>query len=82
MPATDQSGKSDPQKRISRHGNELTRKLLVNCAHYMLALFGEDSDLRRHGEKVAGRGGKNAKKRALVAGGGEEALGAAAPSVG
>ena len=33
VPATDQSGKSDPQRRISKHGNELTRKLLVNCAH-------------------------------------------------
>jgi transposase len=67
VPATDQSGKSDPQKRISKHGNELTRKLLVNCAHYVLGPFGEDSDLRRHGEKIAGRGGKNAKKRAVVA---------------
>jgi transposase len=67
VPATDQSGKSDPQKRISKHGNELTRKLLVNCAHYILGPFGEDSDLRRHGEKIAERGGKNAKKRAVVA---------------
>jgi transposase len=67
VPTTDQSGKSDPQRRISKHGNELTRKLLVNCAHYVLGPFGEDSDLRRHGEKIAGRGGKNAKKRAVVA---------------
>ena len=67
VPATDQSGKSDPQRRISKHGNELTRKLLVNCAHYVLGPFGEDSDLRRHGEKIAERGGKNAKKRAVVA---------------
>jgi len=67
VPATDQSGKSDPQRRISKHGNELTRKLLVNCAHYVLGPFGEDSDLRRHGEKIARRGGKNAKKRAVVA---------------
>ncbi|MCA1727943.1 MAG: IS110 family transposase [Actinobacteria bacterium] len=67
VPATDQSGKSNPQKRISKHGNVLTRKLLVNCAHYVLGPFGEDSDLRRHGEKIAGRGGKNAKKRAAVA---------------
>ena len=33
----------------------------------MLDPFGEDSDLRRHGEKIAGRGAKNAKKRAVVA---------------
>jgi transposase len=67
VPATDQSGQSDPQRRISKHGNELTRKLLVNCAHYVLGPFGEDSDLRRHGEKIAQRGGKNAKRRAVVA---------------
>ena len=67
VPATNQSGKSDPQKRISKQGNELTRKLLVNCAHYVLGPFGEDSDLRRHGEKIAARGGRNAKKRAVVA---------------
>lgn len=64
---TDQSGGSDPQECISKQGNGLTRKLLVNCAHYILGPFGEDSDLRRHGEKIAARGGKNAKKRAVVA---------------
>ncbi len=67
MPGTNQSGKSDPQRRISKQGNELTRKLLVNCAHYVLGPFGEDSDLRRHGEKIAQRGRKNAKRRAVVA---------------
>src|SRR5215203_6595490 len=67
VPATDQSGGSDPEKRISKHGNKMMRKLLVGSAHYILGPFGEDSDLRRHGEKIAGRGGKNAKKRAVVA---------------
>jgi transposase len=43
------------------------RRLLVGCAHYILGSFGEDSDLRRHGEKIAQRGGKNARKRAVVA---------------
>ena len=45
----------------------MLRKLLVSCAHYILGPFGSDSDLRRHGEKIASRGGKNAKKRAVVA---------------
>jgi transposase len=45
----------------------MMRKLLVGSAHYILGPFGEDSDLRRHGERIAGRGGKNAKKRAVVA---------------
>ena len=45
----------------------MLRKLLVGSAHYVLGPFGSDSDLRRHGEKIASRGGKNAKKRAAVA---------------
>jgi transposase len=67
VPGKDQSGESDPQKRISKEGDEMLRKLLVSCAHYILGPFGSDSDLRRHGEKIASRGGKNAKKRAAVA---------------
>jgi transposase len=67
VPATARSGDRDPQKRISKEGDEMLRKLLVSCAHYVLGPFGSDSDLRRHGEKIASRGGKNAKKRAVVA---------------
>jgi transposase len=67
VPATDHSGDRDPQKRISKEGDEMLRKLLVGSAHYILGPFGSDSDLRRHGEKIASRGGKNAKKRAAVA---------------
>ncbi len=67
VPARDQSGDRDPQRRISKEGDEMLRKLLVSGAHYILGPFGSDSDLRRHGEKIAARGGKNAKKRAVVA---------------
>jgi transposase len=67
VPAKDQSGDRDPQKRISKEGDEMLRKLLVSSAHYVLGPFGSDSDLRRHGQKIAARGGKNAKKRAAVA---------------
>jgi transposase len=67
VPATDRSGDRDPQKRISKEGDEMLRRLLVSGAHYILGPFGSDSDLRRHGEKIASRGGKNAKKRAVVA---------------
>src|ERR687897_325779 len=52
---------------ISKEGDEMLRKLLVGSAHYILGPFGSDADLRRHGEKIASRGGKNAKKRAAVA---------------
>jgi transposase len=34
---------------------------------HILGPFGEDSDLRRWGLKLAERGGKNAKKRTVVA---------------
>ena len=67
VPARDQSGDRDPQKSISKEGDEMLRKLLVGSAHYVLGPFGSDSDLRRHGEKIASRGGKNSKKRAAVA---------------
>jgi transposase len=67
VPASDQSGESDPQRHISKEGDEMLRKLLVGSAHNILGPFGSNSDLRRHGEKIAARGGKNSKKRAVVA---------------
>ena len=67
VPARDQSGDRDPQRRISKEGDEMLRRLLVSSAHYITGPFGQDSDLRRHGEKIASRGGKNSKKRAVVA---------------
>jgi transposase len=67
VPARDQSGDRDPQKRISKEGDEMLRRLLVGSAHYILGPFGSDSDLRRHGEMIASRGSKNSKKRAVVA---------------
>jgi transposase len=67
VPAKDQSGDRDPQRRISKEGDEMLRRLLVSCAHYVLGPFGSDSDLRRHGQKIASRGAKNSKKRAVVA---------------
>ncbi len=66
VPGRDQSGDSDPQRRISKRGDRMLRRLLVGSAQYLLGPFGEDSDLRRHGEKLAARGGKSAKKRGAV----------------
>ena len=67
IPKRDQSGDVDKQLGITKAGNAYLRTLLVNCAQYMLGPFGEDCDLRRFGEKLAARGGKNAKKRAVIA---------------
>jgi transposase len=67
QPGRRNSGESAPQLHISKEGDEYLRTLLVQGAHYILGPFGEDSDLRRWGQKLAARGGKNAKKRAVVA---------------
>jgi len=67
VPSRDQSGDRDPQRRISKEGDEMLRRLLVSGTHYVLGPFGSDSDLRRHGQKIASRGAKNSKKRAVVA---------------
>jgi transposase len=67
VPGTRQSGDSDPQMHISKEGDPFLRQLLVQAAHYILGPFGPDCDLRRHGLKLAARGGKAAKKRAAVA---------------
>jgi transposase len=66
-PALDESGEQSPQLRISKEGDSMLRRLLVGSAQYLLGPHGQDSDLRRWGMKLAGRGGKNAKKRAVVA---------------
>jgi transposase len=67
VPASRSSGKSSPQLSITKQGDRLLRRLLVQAAHYILGPFGQDSDLRRFGLELCQRGGKNGKKRAVVA---------------
>lgn len=66
-PGRRNSGQSEPQMHISKEGDRYLRTLMVQGAHYILGPFGGDSDLRRWGLKLAERGGKNAKKRAIIA---------------
>jgi transposase len=66
-PKQKDSGESQPQLGITKAGDEFLRKTLVNCAHYILGPHGPDSDLRQHGERICAQGGKNAKKRAVIA---------------
>jgi transposase len=66
-PGRRNSGNSQPQLHISKEGDRYLRTLLVQGAHYILGPFGQDSDLRRWGLRLAERGGGNARKRALVA---------------
>jgi len=67
VPKQEDSGDSQPQLGISKAGDQMVRKLLVGSAQYILGPFGPDTDLRRFGMKLCERGGKNAKKRAVVA---------------
>jgi transposase len=66
-PKRDQSGNTDKPLSISKAGNTYLRRLLVNCAQYILGPFGPDCDLRRYGMRIASRGGKVAKRKAVVA---------------
>lgn len=66
-PKRDQSGQIDKQLGITKAGDTYLRTLLVGCAQYILGVFGPDCDLRRFGLKLAARGGKNGKRRAVVA---------------
>ncbi len=66
-PKRSESGESQPQLRITKEGDVYLRTLLVQGAHHILGWRGPDTDLRRWGLKLAARGGKNQKKRAIVA---------------
>jgi transposase len=59
-----QSGKRDPQLGITKTGDEMLRKLLVNCAHHILGYRGADSDLRRWGLGLVEAGQRAGKKGA------------------
>ena len=66
-PRQHSSGDYQPQLGITKSGDPALRRHLVQAAHYILGHHGPDSDLRRFGERMQERGGKNAKKRAVVA---------------
>jgi len=65
-PKTRESGDSSPQLRITKAGDTRLRRLLVLCAHYLLSR-GKDCRLKRWGLELCRRGGRNAKKRAVIA---------------
>jgi transposase len=67
QPGRRNSGQSQPQMHISKEGDPYLRTLLVQGAQHILGPFGVDCDLRRWGLKLAERGGKSGKKRAIVA---------------
>ncbi len=66
-PRQSESGNSAPQLRITKAGSGHLRRLLVQSAHYTLSSLARDSRLRRWGLELASRGGKNGRKRAIIA---------------
>jgi len=67
VPGARSSGQRDAQLRITKQGNPMLRRLLVQCAHHLLARSGCDGQLRRFGLRLAATGGARGKKRAVVA---------------
>jgi transposase len=67
VPKSDQSGGSNPELSISKEGDVYLRQLLVQGAQYILSARGPDTDLKRWGLKIAKKGKKKAKRRAVVA---------------
>jgi len=66
-PRRSDSGQSQPQLRITKEGDPYLRTMLVQGAHYIISRRGPDTDLKRWGLHLAERGGKRAKKKAVVA---------------
>jgi transposase len=66
-PRQQQSGSQNPQLGISKAGDSYLRRLLVQCAHSVMRRHAPDTALRVWGLRLCERGGKNAKKRAIVA---------------
>jgi Transposase IS116/IS110/IS902 family len=81
QPGRRNSGRSEPQLPISKEGDPYLRTLLVQGAQHILGPFGIDCDLRRWGLRLAERGGKSGKKRAIRCDR-KKARGAAASPVG
>lgn len=67
VPAISQSGDRDPELHITKRGDQDVRRLLVSCAQYILGPHGPDTDLQRFGRRLQAKGGKAAKRRAVVA---------------
>ena len=66
-PKRRESGTRSPELSITKSGDRLLRRLLVQCAQYILGRHGEDSALKRWGLRLAARSGKAAKRKAVVA---------------
>lgn len=67
VPKQDQSGDTDKQLGITKQGNKLGRRLLIQASHYIMGPFGKDCKLRSFGLRIQSRGGNSAKMKSFVA---------------
>lgn len=67
IPKRDQSGNVDKELSITKAGDKMLRRLLVQCAQYHLGPHAPESAIRDWGMKYMASGGKRAKKKAIVA---------------
>ncbi len=79
--ATDQSGKSDPQKRISKHGNELTMKEAAGQLRPLRARSFRRGLRPQASRRKDRREGRKEHQETRGGGGSEKVLGAVAPSI-
>jgi transposase len=66
-PKKHQSGKSNPQLGITKSGDTMMRTLLVQCAQHILRKSSPDTHLKRFGLRLARKGDKISKRKAVVA---------------
>jgi transposase len=67
VPRRDQSGDIDKQLSITKTGDSYLRVLLTEAANTAMRPTAPASDLKAFGERIASRGGKRGKRRAITA---------------
>ena len=66
-PRQDQSGNVDRQCHITKAGSSILRWKLSECAQRMLQDRSQDTDFKLKGLRICARGGKIAKRKAVIA---------------
>jgi transposase len=66
-PKKHQSGKNDPQLGITKSGDTMLRVHLVQCGQHILRKSSPDTSLKRFGLRIARKGDKISKRKAVVA---------------
>ena len=67
VPKQRQSGDVDEQCHVTKAGSALVRRLMIEAAQIALRNSAKDTDAKLKGERMCARGGRIAKKKALVA---------------